>query len=373
MPTPTHERTTTAAKYSAFISYFSTMLSEEALETTNLWTASIFLFLMTAVARAVFSVRDYIYAKNKNLSGLSRVLFNFTVGGAAAALMGVFIIAPIKGWGVLYYAIMGINGLFAVEAVLNTLGCFYHLALAYQAPASSTERKEALQSAIASINKAFIAATVLTVLLVPFNPPVAFALSVGFVAYLGANVIWHVLPQVRQFVKSLLHLAKPEEDMALSPINKPTQAIKQDRTAEDKTRETKYHASLFGGRAYRKKVVYDYLNKGYVQKAKAYLKDECQTKLDKYAALTSTSNRQLAKQTVLTQALTLLESPDATLEQLLDLIEQNKKVHQSFFAETADTIDLLEGVKLYLREYKSFGSDDLQSEHELTERLGKVA
>lgn len=359
MPTPTHERLTTVAKQSAFMTYFSTMLSEEALETTNLWTASIFLFLMTAVARGFFSIRDYIYAKNKNLSGLSRVLFNGLVGTAALSLMGIFIIAPMQGWNLLYYTILGINGLFAVEAVLNGLGSIYHLVLAIQAPANSIERKTQLQAAFGNLNKALIAATVLTLLIVPFNPPVAFALTCGFVAYLGVNVVWHAVPKFRQLVKSFLHLTAPVDDMSLSTQPTLTQAIQdENRTDADKQRESKYHASLFGGRAYRKKIVYDYLKDAQVGKARAYLKDECSLKLNHYLQLSSLNPRQVAKQTVIRDALLLLDNASASVEDVQALIDQNQKVHQSFFAETADTIDLLDGIRLFLREVKSFKSPE---------------
>lgn len=367
MPTPTHERLTTAAKQSAFMTYFSTMLSEEALETTNLWTASIFLFLMTAVARGFFSIRDYIYAKNKNLSGLSRVLFNGLVGAAALSLIGIFIIAPMQGWNLLYYTILGINGLFAAEAVLNGLGTIYHLVLAIQAPANSIERKIQLQTALGSLNKAIIAATVLTLLIVPFNPPVAFALTCGFVAYLGVNVVWHAVPKLREVVKSLLHLSAPEEDMPLSSQMTLTQAIQdENRTDLDKQSESKYHASLFGGRAYRKKIVHDYLTKAEVGKARAYLKEECELKLNRYSELSSLTPRQVAKQTVIQHVLSLLDNSAATVDDVQQLMDQNQKVHQSFFAETADTIDLIDAIRLFLRDMNSFKPIDGHFEPDLS-------
>ena len=80
------------------------------------------------------------------------------------------------------------------------------------------------------------------------------------------------------------------------------------------------------------------------------LTDEMKAKIAAYEKLPSLNAKQLAKKKVISAAAIILDKVDARSSEIQDLIKKaDKKIHQSFFVETSDTIDLLESIQTYLR------------------------
>ncbi len=116
--------------------------------------------------------------------------------------------------------------------------------------------------------------------------------------------------------------------------------------------EASHHANLFK-RAYRKTVVNRYIALNHHDDARKYLLDEIELKLKQWPL--KPTGKQSEKRNALINAKSLLENYEQRKQQQNPVIEKeimvlanSPEVHQSFFSDTSDTMDLLLATAIFV-------------------------
>jgi hypothetical protein len=341
-------RLITIIKESTLIAFFSSLIVDVTELSNKIWSYSVVAFLLTLPLKALSAIYDFIKEKNKNLEGVSKLIFNLLAGLTALLLLAIIVTTPAANiYSLIVFVTLGTNLLLVAEGITQLLGLAYHLASALIAPAQSIERKAFLQAAMSNINTVIIVASTLTLLVIPFSAPVLFALTSTFIGYLGLNIAWHSLPPLRNAIKSLFHLDTPEKDMAQTPNQMATPLKTQ--TTPNEMLKLKSHG-LFFQPPYRKKVVFNALKTGRPDDALAFLNREINNKLAGFKQQAPLNAKQEKKAKALLKAQTTMNDGNGKAEDISKLIEANPDVYKSFFTNKADTLDILEAVKLYLRD-----------------------
>lgn len=334
-------------RHSSFLSALATFFQRFEDYRRSLGNFFVFGLLTSLFLRGITSIYDFVKAKNKNLFELPKLGIGvasmlYTIGFGA-----LIFLQPFSGLGGLTFLFISAYALLGVEAIYQVGGLFYNLTKALLAPTNSIERSHHLQAAFRNLNIATISVLILGIVIFAEATPIIAPLALAAISLTALTLVWDLIPPLRKLVKFLLHIDKPKIDMDFTK-DLSAKIDSAPRSDLDKAKEDHFHKSFFGGRAYRKAMVVDYLKSHRPDAALAYLKEQLDNKIASYEG--ATGSRQIAKQRTLIEAQKILGKHDAKASDIQSLIDNaDNKVHQSFFSDTSDTDDLLEAARTYLQ------------------------
>lgn len=309
----------------------------------------VFGFLFSLFARGFTSIYDFVKAKNKNLFELPKLGVGLISTAYAIAFIAVVITQPFTGLGGITFILLSAYGLFGLETLYQLGGLCYNLAKGLLAPANSIERTHHLQAAFKNFNTMAISMLILGLVVFAEAAPILGPIAIAALSLTAVTLVWDLVPPLRKWIKTQLHIDKPEIDMNFKK-DLDAQIDPTPRNEADKLKEAKHHKSFLWGRAYRKAMVVDYLKAHRPDAALAYLNEELDNKIRGYDALTSPGNKQIAKNATLTNAKRILNNVDGKVGEIQELMDHAfSEVHQSFFYDTSDTDDLLEAIRTYMQ------------------------
>lgn len=322
------------------------------------------LFIMGYIVQAGLEIAKTYYAKNKNY--LRALNISTSLGYAGVALtIGLSILLTTNPYAAFFWYFLSLSAVTYATAQ-SVISLCYHALQAWLAPTGSMEAKDFLQSMykdLFQLGLSFL--TLLTMYHMPGpgsdTTSVAYLVGCGAIASLSiAGMTWEVLSQpLKNQIKSWFGAEKPTQDM--SPIkdlshtkviakqlaNSSTQATNNDIQLEATAKAIPASNASVLFRRYRKATVMKHIDAP--QQVKDYLLTELSLKLNSYGTA-PTCQRDIEKCTALQEIKDLMSQgqKSATIVSTIEkMLANNTALHQSFFAHTSDTVDLLQAVKCF--------------------------